>query len=132
MSVRPATVARIEGAHRFSAFYRGGLANHLPMALVALDAMGAQNAAWVAYFERRIRAYAATGNFTLLHGVTACHAARLLARFARDRDAALRRLWAALVAAYMGEGCPAPGGWALAGSDASAQVCPAPAEMEAC
>jgi hypothetical protein len=340
MSVRPATVARIEGAHRFSAFYRGGLANHLPMALVALDAMGADDAAlerfqsryeashlealqppafeiaagdearhfgdpaafaaWVAYFERRIRAdgvtavlasvleplmasfesgafhgaircayalesqssremahalaywsaareapieppaiagtesplavlealaadrgfagrrapgrnivertravmasaafrryagradparlsidalahamiraYAATGNFTLLHGVTACHAARLLARFARDRDAALRHLWAALVAAYMGEGCPALGGWALAGSDAldwreiharaarcddehdvklaytcwrewqetadelyrrvaSAQVCPAPAEMEAC
>ena len=40
MSVRPATRQRIEAAHRFSAFYRGYLANHLPMALVALDAHG--------------------------------------------------------------------------------------------
>ena len=284
MSVRPATLARIEGAHRFSAFYRGYLANHLPMALVALDAMGADDAAldrfqtryephlevlappayeialgdearyfgnaeaypaWVVYFGKRIRAegvtavlaaaldqlmasvesgafhgaircayalesgspremahalaywaasleppieapvisgsesprdvfaalsgdpgfagkrapgrnivmrtravmsrpefrqyvrradpaqlsigalahaliraYAATGNFTLLHGVTACHAARLLTRFARDRDAAVRRLWAALVAAYISEGSPAIDGWRLEGSDA--------------
>jgi hypothetical protein len=340
VSVRPATLARIEGAHRFSAFYRGFLANHLPMALVALDAMGADEAAldrfqsryeashlevlappafeiapgdepryfgnaeaypaWAVYFGKRIRAegvtavlasvldrlmagiesgafhgaircayalesgspremahalaywaaslespieapvisgsdsprdvfaalsadpefagkrapgrnillrtravmmrpefrmyvqradpsqlsldilahvliraYAATGNFTLLHGVTACHAARLLTRFARDRDAAARRLWVALVAAYMGEGCPAIDGWNLDGRDtldwpdiharavrcndehdvklaytcwrewqetcddlyrrvASAQVCHAAAEMEAC
>jgi hypothetical protein len=41
MSVRPATLALIEDAHRFSAFYRGELANHLPMALVALEALGA-------------------------------------------------------------------------------------------
>jgi hypothetical protein len=285
VSVRPATLARIEGAHRFGAFYRGYLANHLPMALVALDAMGADDAAlerfqsryeaghlealappafviapgdesrhfgnaqaypaWVVYFGKRIRAegvtavlaaeldhlvasvesgafhgaircayalesgspremshalaywaaaleppleppmvsgseppnavlaalsgdpalagkravgrnivartraamgrpefrlyvqradpsqlsihalagaliraYAATGDFTLLHGVTGCHAARLVTRFARDRDAAVRRLWAALVAAYMGEGCPAIDGWGLEGSDA--------------
>lgn len=285
MSVRPASLARIEGAHRFGAFYRGYLANHLPMALVALDAMGADDAvlerfqsryeashlealapaefeiavgdeerylgraeafpAWVVYFGKRIRAagvtavlaaeldrlmasvesgafhgaircayalesqsvremahalaywaasleapletarfcgndaplavlaaiaraagiagqrapghnivmrtraamelpeyrlhlqrtdpaqlslesvasaliraYAATGNFTLLHGVTACHAARLLTRFARDRDAAVRRLWMALVAAYLGEGAPAIDGWRLEGSDA--------------
>lgn len=44
MSIGPATRARIEGAHRFSAFYRRYLANHLPMALVALDAMGATDA----------------------------------------------------------------------------------------
>jgi hypothetical protein len=285
VSVRPATLARIEAAHRFSAFYRGYLANHLPMALIALDAMGADDAAlerfesryvashlealavpafeiargdearhfgdadafpaWVVYFEKciradgvtavlasavdhllasaesgafhglirtayalesgspremahalaywsaalepplesveitgsdsplavlaalsadaanggkrapgrnivmrtraamthpdfrryvrsadpsqlsidtlahaLIRAYAASGNFTLLHGVTACHGARLLIRFARDRDAAVRRLWAALVAAYLGEGSPAIDGWGLAGSDA--------------
>jgi hypothetical protein len=285
VSLRAATLARIEGAHRFSAFYRGHLANHLPMALTALDAMGAGDAAldrfesrytashledlappafeiapgdearhfghaeafpaWVAYFARRIRAegvtavlaavldplmasiesgafhgaircayalesgsaremahalaywsaslepaieapvvsgsdcalavlaalaadpevagkraagrnivmrtravmgspgfrahvqradpaqisiphlaatliraYAATGNFTLLHGVTACHAARLITRFARDRDAAVGRLWMALAAAYVGEGSPAIDGWRLAGSDA--------------
>ena len=284
MTVRAATLARIEEAHRFSAFYRGDLANHLPMALVALDAMGADDAAlarfqsryevmhlealsaptfeiaggdearhfgdalafpaWVEYFARRIRgegvtavlaavldplmasvesgafhgairtayglesqspreiahalaywsaarespialalpsgseapleifaaishdariagtrlpgrnivararsalerpdvrayvrradprrltleslaatlirAYAASGNFTLLHGVTACHAARLLARFARDRDALVHRLWAALVAAYAGEGAPSVDGWGLEGRD---------------
>lgn len=284
MSVRDSTLARIEGAHRFGAFYRGYLANHLPMALVALDAMGADDAAldrfqaryvashleplaaaafeiapgdearrfghaeafpaWVVYFGRRIRAegvtavlaslldplmaavesgafhgaircayalesgsaremahalaywcaaleasveapvisgsesplallsalaadpefagkrtagrnivertraimghpglrayvqradpaqlsvdvlahalvraYAATGNFTLLHGVTACHAARLLTRFTRDRQAAVRRLWMALAAAYAGEGAPAIEGWRLEGSD---------------
>jgi hypothetical protein len=284
VSVRPTTLARIEAAHRFSAFYRGDLANHLPMALVTLDAMGADEAtlerfqsryeashleelappafeialgeesphfghaeafpAWVVYFGKRIRAegvtavlasvldplmasvesgafhgaircayalesgsaremahalaywsatleppveapvmsgpdsafavlaalsadpaiagkrapgrnivmrtraiisrpdfrgyvqradpaqisiaalaaaliraYAATGNFTLLHGVTACHAARLITRFARDRDAAVRALWAALAAAYMGEGSPAIDGWHLEGSD---------------
>lgn len=285
MSIRPGTLARIEAAHRFGAFYRGSLANHLPMALVALDGMGADDAAierfqaryqashleplgpaafeivpgaeephfgnaaafpaWVAYFEKRIRAegvtavlaavldslmasvesgafhgairaayalesgspremahalaywsaareapirlpkvagtdspeavlraissdasiagrrapgrsitirargvmdradfrdyvgraeparlsldtlaaamiraYAASGDFTILHGVTGCHAARLLVRFARDRDAAVRRLWAALVAAYMGEGAPAIDGWRLEGGDA--------------
>ena len=284
MSVRPATLARIEGAHRFGAFYRGYLANHLPMALVALDAMGAGEdaierfqsryaashleplqpaafeiapgsedahygdasafPAWVAYFDKRIRAegvtavlagvldalmasvesgafhgairtayalesgssremahalaywsaarevpddlpaiaghesptailaalsrdaefagrrapgrniamrtravmarpdfrryvervdaeelsiealahsmiraYAATGNFTLLHAVTGCHAARLLVRFARDREAAVRRLWVALAAAYAGEGAPAIEGWHLDGSE---------------
>jgi hypothetical protein len=285
VTVRPATLARIEGAHRFSAFCRGHLANHLPMALVALDAMGADAAAlerfqsryeashledlaqpafeiaageesrhlgqadafpaWVVYFGKRIRAegvtavlasvldhlmagvesgafhgaircayaleagspremahalaywsaaleppmeapalagpdspftvlaafagdpeiagkrapgrnivmrtraimsrpdfrgyaqradpaqvsiatlsaaliraYAATGNFTLLHGVTACHAARLITRFARDRDAAVHRLWMALAAAYIGEGAPPIDGWHLDGSDA--------------
>lgn len=51
MSVRPATLQRIEAAHRFCAFYRGYLANHLPMALVALDAMGADDAR-LARFER--------------------------------------------------------------------------------
>jgi questin oxidase-like protein len=285
MSVRPATLARIEGAHRFSAFYRGYLANHLPMALVALDAMGADDAAierfesryvashlepiaavafeiapgaearhfgdaaafaaWVAYFEKRIRAegvtavlhavldplmasvesgafhgairtayalesgssremahalaywsaareapldlpamagtqsptevlralsadgafagrrapgrnilmrtratmgraefrahvertdlsrlsldtlahatiraYAATGDFTVLHAVTGCHAVRMLIRYTRERDAAVRRLWVGLAAAYAGEGAPAIDGWRLEGSDA--------------
>jgi hypothetical protein len=284
VTLRASTLARIEAGHRFSAFYRGYLANHLPMALAALDQMGADDAslerfqsryipshleplasatveiargeedmyfgkadgfpAWIAYYERRIRAegvtdvlkavldrlitsvesgafhgaircayalesqnpremahalaywsaaleisaplvtprgaqtatqvfsevhadpalsgkrapgrnivsrirsvmgkpawrehaerlgprhlsvdhlaqaliraYAATGDFTLLHGVTACHAMRVLIRFAADRDAAVTRLWSALLAAYMGEGSPRPDGWALEGSD---------------
>ena len=287
MNVGHATRERIEGGHRFSAFYRGDLANHLPMALVALDAMGANDAVlarfqasyeaahlepiaspgfeiadgdearylgeakafppWAAYFEQRIRAdgvkavlasvvdglmasvesgafhgairaayalesgspremahalaywsaafeapaqiavpsghespdavlrafsrdpahagkkpagrnivertraamagegfrarvervdparirveslastmiraYAATGDFTLLHGVTGCHAARLLLPFMCDREAASRRLWAALAGAYVGAGSPSLEGWALAGSDALA------------
>lgn len=41
MSLKPSTVARIEAAHRYGAFYRGYLANHLPMALASLDRLGA-------------------------------------------------------------------------------------------
>ena len=51
MSVRAATLKRIEDAHRFGGFYRGYLANHLPMALVALDHMGADDAT-LERFER--------------------------------------------------------------------------------
>ena len=280
--IRPATRALIEEAHRFSAFYRDGFANHLPMALVALDAMGADDAriaafarayegqlepiaaadtrihpgdeatflgraahypAWVEYFDERltregskavlsawsaklseaigaaafhgairtayavesgvarefahalaywaaayramptpaephghespgqvlaaisadpehagkrppgggisarmgtaaksasfaayvgrldpatldvdalaaalIRAYAATGDFTLLHGVTGCQAFRVLAPFLPPN--ATRGLWTAIVAAYMSCGSPAADGWSLQGSDA--------------
>lgn len=52
MSIRAATVRRIEDAHRFSAFYRGSFANHLPMALVALDAMGADDARLERFTQR--------------------------------------------------------------------------------
>ena len=65
-----------------------------------------------------LRAYAASGDFTLLHGVTGTHAFRLLAPYASDPDAALNDLWSALVAAYLGAGCPRVDGWGLAGSDA--------------
>jgi hypothetical protein len=51
MSVRPATLQRIEDAHRFGAFYPRYLANHLPMALVALDHMAPDDAR-LARFER--------------------------------------------------------------------------------
>ena len=50
MSVGPNTLRLIEDAHRFGAAYGGGLASHLPMALLALDAMGAS--------DERIEAYA--------------------------------------------------------------------------
>jgi hypothetical protein len=44
MSVGAATRARIEAAHRFGAVYGSGLASHYPMAIAALDAMGATEA----------------------------------------------------------------------------------------
>jgi hypothetical protein len=53
-----------------------------------------------------IRAYAATGDFTLLHGVTGCQAFRALAPHFEDPRAALTRLWVAVVAAYMSCGSP--------------------------
>jgi hypothetical protein len=271
VSLRPATRLRIEAAHRFSAFYRGDLANHLPMALLALDAMGASDedvaafdaryqashleplashpafasaaaglgeriaregreavlrselprllacvaagafhgairtayaieagidrelahalAYWsleceplphppaltgdegaqeilasiardprfagrrypgrniaerlrnaaadpafaglVARLDPRrlacdeiaaalIRAYAASGDFTVLHGVTGTHAFRLLAPFASDPQVALADLWQSVVAAYLGAGSPAVEGWRVPGNDALA------------
>ncbi|HEX4333918.1 MAG TPA: questin oxidase family protein [Usitatibacter sp.] len=66
-----------------------------------------------------LRAYAASGNFTLLHGVTGTHAFRLLSAHASDADASLGDLWSALVAAYAGAGAPRVEGWGLglAGAD---------------
>ena len=53
--LRPATRALIEDAHRFSTVYGGSLANHLPMALVALDAMGASDQALARFAEVNAR-----------------------------------------------------------------------------
>jgi hypothetical protein len=64
-----------------------------------------------------IRAYAATGDFTLLHGVTGCHAFRVLAPFFADAQYATRSLWTAVVAAYMASGSPRVEGWKLEGND---------------
>ncbi len=68
--------------------------------------------------EALIRAYAASGDFTLLHGVTGAHAFRILAPHFEDRLEATRQLWTAIVAAYMSCGSPSPDGWKLQGSDA--------------
>lgn len=65
-----------------------------------------------------LRAYAASGDFTLLHGVTGTHAFRLLAPYASDSGAALLDLWTTVVAAYLGAGAPPVEGWGLEGSDA--------------
>ena len=65
-----------------------------------------------------LRAYAASGNFTLLHGVTGTHAFRLLAPYTSDSGAALQDLWSSVVAAYLGAGAPPVEGWGLEGSDA--------------
>ena len=65
-----------------------------------------------------LRAYAASGDFTLLHGVTGTHAFRLLAEYTGEREAALHDLWASVVAAYIGTGSPPVEGWGLGGDDA--------------
>lgn len=64
-----------------------------------------------------LRAYAASGDFTLLHCVTGTHAFRLLAPYASDSGAALADFWAAIVATYLGAGAPPPQGWGLEGDD---------------
>lgn len=64
-----------------------------------------------------LRAYVASGDFTLLHGVTGTHAFRMLSPHASEPDAALRDLWTALVAAYVGAGTPRVEGWGLRGDD---------------
>jgi hypothetical protein len=65
-----------------------------------------------------LRAYAASGDFTLLHCVTGTHAFRLLSSFVAEPDLALRDLWAAAIAAHIGAGSPTVDGWGLKGSDA--------------
>jgi len=65
-----------------------------------------------------LRAYAASGDFTMLHGVTGTHAFRLLAPYASDSGAALNDFWTAVVAVYLGAGAPPVEGWGLEGSDA--------------
>lgn len=72
---------------------------------------------WCAQFEGAIdleriapaliEIYARTGDFTLLHAVTGCHALRLLTPFASDRGALARAFWIAVVAAYAGSGARA-------------------------
>jgi hypothetical protein len=54
-----------------------------------------------------LRIYAATGDFTALHMVTAMQAARLALPHCEDRSAALRWIWQALAAAYLSIGRPA-------------------------
>ncbi|WP_250459209.1 questin oxidase family protein [Microbulbifer litoralis] len=51
-----------------------------------------------------LSAYRATGDFTLLHGITGCHALRLLLPHCPEPEAALRYFWTGLVTAYMSTG----------------------------
>lgn len=62
-------------------------------------------------------AYAASGDFTVLHGLTASHAFRMLRPLLADPPLAERYLWQALVCAYLSAGGPAAGA-PLAGDDA--------------
>lgn len=56
-----------------------------------------------------LAAYAATGNFTVLHGLTACHAFRILKPLLADAALGERFLWQALVCAYLSAGGPSAG-----------------------
>lgn len=51
-----------------------------------------------------INAYLGTRDFTLLHGVTGCHALRLILPYCNDKEAALRYFWQGLVVAYLSTG----------------------------
>lgn len=56
-----------------------------------------------------LAAYAATGDFTVLHGLTACHAFRVLGPHLDDAARGERYLWQALVCAYLSAGGPSAG-----------------------
>ncbi|WP_288131397.1 questin oxidase family protein [Microbulbifer sp.] len=51
-----------------------------------------------------IRAYLGTNDFTLLHGVTGCHALRLILPYCKNQESALRYFWQGLVIAYLSTG----------------------------
>ncbi len=69
-----------------------------------------------------LAAYRRTGNFTLLHGVTGCHALRILLPLIDNQERALRYYWQALLVAWLSTGAldittvtatdnAAPGNW---------------------
>lgn len=51
-----------------------------------------------------LSAYRGTRDFTLLHGVTGCHALRLVLPYCQDQKAAMRFFWQGLVIAYLSTG----------------------------
>jgi len=85
---------------------------------VRVRSLGANQLALDGIARALLRAYAASGDFTLLHCVTGTHAFRLLGPYASDSSAALADFWAAVVAAYIGAGAPSPHGWGLKGDHA--------------
>ncbi len=76
-------------------------------AVVASVDAGALNTDTLAQAMRT--AYRATGSFTVLHGVTACHAFRLLTPLMNDAAEGTRYLWQALACAYISAGGPKSG-----------------------
>jgi hypothetical protein len=61
--------------------------------------------------------YAATGDFTLLHGVTGCHAFGNLVGLFPNQFEATCCLWTAIAAAYVASGNPPIEGFRLEGDD---------------
>ncbi|WP_193161743.1 questin oxidase family protein [Microbulbifer hainanensis] len=54
--------------------------------------------------EVAIGSYLGTGDFTLLHGVTSCHALRLVLSYCPVPETALREFWKGLAIAYLSTG----------------------------
>lgn len=98
-------IARASAAARLPEF--AGYVASLDPDKLALDAIA----------DAALRAYAASGDFALLHGVTGVHAFRLLGPYAGDSGAALLDLWSAVVATYIGTGSPPVDGFGLEGDD---------------
>lgn len=98
-------IARASAAARLPEF--AGYVASLDPDQLALDAIA----------RAALKAYAGSGDFAMLHGVTGVHAFRVLGPYASDSGAALQDLWAALVATYIGAGAPAVDGWGLEGDD---------------
>jgi hypothetical protein len=96
---------------------RAMAAARAPDFAVHVRSLDASQLALDAIARALLRAYVASGDFTLLHCVTGTHAFRLLGPYASDSSAALADFWAAAVAAYMGAGAPVPHGWGLKGDD---------------
>src|SRR6185436_2834829 len=104
----PSIAKRMDDAAHGPAF--AGYVARLSPAFLHVDALA----------QALIQAYAATGDFTLLHGVTGCHAfGKLLPLFPNQLHATCCA-WTAFVAAYMASGSPAIDGFALEGDDSLA------------
>lgn len=63
------------------------------------EQLSLEDIAWVA-----LDAYRGTGDFTLLHGVTGCHALGLVLPYCREPETALRYFWTGLAVAYLSTG----------------------------
>lgn len=117
-------LASLNGDPRFAKRRYAGGSIAARISLAAADPVAAAIVAAVDPRKLEIRAqaravleaYAATGDFTVLHGVTACHAFRALLPFVKNVEAAQGFLWQALVCAYLSSGGPAAGG-ALQGDE---------------
>lgn len=70
---------------------------------------GAGELTTAALARAMLGAYRATGSFTVLHGITACHAFRLLTPLMKDEALGRRYLWQALSCAYISAGGPEAG-----------------------
>lgn len=99
-------IARAAAASRLPQF--AGYVGSLDPGQLDLDAIA----------RAALQAYAASGDFAVLHCVTGVHAFRVLGPYASEPGAALQDLWGALVATYIGAGAPAVRGWGLEGGDA--------------
>lgn len=117
-SVSPAeALAALNGDSRFTrSRYTGGRITERmaraaadPEAARILASAGADKINIAALAAALLGAYAATGDFTVLHGLTACHAFRALMPFMDDPKLGERYLWQALVCAYLSAGGPAAG-----------------------